>query len=205
MKNRIDTHQYCELPDLGKEISFQFNGKRIQAYTTDTITSALIASGQTLLSRSFKYHRPRGAYDIYGQGHESLVTANHEPNLLADRMRVQNGMDVKSQNAWPSLEFDIGEINDTIVPMLPNGFYYKMFHKPKWMWPIAEQQIRKAAGLGRIDTEDRNAERRYEKRYRFPDVCIVGGGPSGLAATLAAVQEGKHVLLLDDNSVLGGH
>ena len=89
MKNRIDTHQYCELPDLGKEISFQFNGKRIQAYTTDTITSALIASGQTLLSRSFKYHRPRGAYDIYGQGHESLVTANHEPNLLADRIHVQ--------------------------------------------------------------------------------------------------------------------
>ena len=205
MKNRIDTHQYCELPNLGKEISFQFNGKRIQAYTTDTITSALIASGQTLLSRSFKYHRPRGAYDIYGQGHESLVTANHEPNLLADRIHAQNGMGVKSQNAWPSLEFDIGEINDTIVPMLPNGFYYKMFHKPKWMWPIAEQQIRKAAGLGRIDTEDRNAERRYEKRYRFPDVCIVGGGPSGLAATLAAVQEGKHVLLLDDNSVLGGH
>ena len=205
MKNRIDTHQYCELPDLGAEISFQFNGKNIQAYTTDTITSALIASGQTLLSRSFKYHRPRGAYDIYGQGHESLVTANHEPNLLADRIHVQNGMAVKSQNAWPSLEFDIGEINDTIVPMLPNGFYYKMFHKPKWMWPIAEQQIRKAAGLGKIDTEDRNAERRYEKRYRFPDVCIVGGGPSGLAAALAAVDEGKQVLLLDDNSELGGH
>ena len=103
MKNRIDTHQYCELPNLGAEISFQFNGKNIQAYTTDTITSALIASGQTLLSRSFKYHRPRGAYDIYGQGHESLVTANHEPNLLADRMCVQNCMAVKSQNAWPSL------------------------------------------------------------------------------------------------------
>ncbi|GIT09609.1 MAG: hypothetical protein CM1200mP30_32390 [Pseudomonadota bacterium] len=85
-------------------------------------------------------------------------------------MHVQNGRAVKSQNAWPSLEFDIGEINDTIVPMLPNGFYYKMFQKPKWVWPIAEQQIRKAAGLGRIDTEGRNTERRYEKRYRFPDV-----------------------------------
>ncbi|GIT70206.1 MAG: hypothetical protein Ct9H300mP28_00200 [Pseudomonadota bacterium] len=109
-------------------------------------------------------------------------------------------MVVKSQNAWPSLEFDIGEINDTIVPMLPNGFYYKMFHKPKWVWPIAEQQIRKAAGLGKIDTEGRNADRRYEKRYRFPDVCIIGGGPSGLAAALAAVEEGKQVLLLDDNS-----
>ena len=205
MKNRIDSHQYCQLPDLGAEISFQFNGKRIQAFKTDTITSALIASGQTLLSRSFKYHRPRGAYDINGQGHESLVTANHEPNLLADRTNVQNKMIVKSQNAWPSLDFDIGEINDTLVPMLPNGFYYKMFHKPKWMWPIAEQQIRKAAGIGKIDTEDRNADRRYEKRYRFPDICIVGGGPSGLAAALASVLEGKNVLLIDDNTELGGH
>ena len=205
MKYRIDTHQYSELPDLGTEISFQFNGQKIQAYTTDTITSALIASGQTLLSRSFKYHRPRGAYDIFGQGHESLVSVNHEPNLLADRTLVKKGMVVKSQNAWPSLEFDIGEINDTIVPMLPNGFYYKMFHKPKWMWPIAEQQIRKAAGIGKIDTEDRNADRRYEKRYRFPDVCIVGGGPSGLAAALSSAEEGKMVLLLDDNPELGGH
>ena len=79
MKNRIDTHQYCELPDLGAEISFHFNGKHIQAYTTDTITSALIASGQTLLSRSFKYHRPRGAYDIYGQGHDCLLYTSPSP------------------------------------------------------------------------------------------------------------------------------
>ena len=205
MAKRINTHQYCELPNPGAEISFQFNGKRIQAYSSDSITSALTASGQTLLSRSFKYHRPRGAYDIYGQGHESLVTVNHEPNLLADRIRVKNGMVVQSQNAWPSLEFDIGEINDTVVPMLPNGFYYKMFHKPKWLWPIAEQQIRKAAGLGKIDTAGKNNDRRYEKRYRFPDVCVIGGGPSGLAATLGALKEGKQLLLIDDNPELGGH
>ena len=132
MAKRITKHQNFELPNLGEEISFTFNGKRIKAFAGDSITSALIASGSTLLSRSFKYHRPRGAYDVFGQGHESLVMVNHEPNMLADRIQVQNGMVVKSQNVWPSVEFDLGEINDLIVPMLPNGFYYKMFHlQPK--------------------------------------------------------------------------
>ena len=181
MAKRITKHQNCELPNLGEEISFTFNGKRIKAFAGDSITSALIASGSTLLSRSFKYHRPRGAYDVFGQGHESLVTVNHEPNMLADRIQVQNGMVVKSQNVWPSVEFDLGEVNDLFVPMLPNGFYYKMFHKPKWLWPIAEHQIRKVAGLGKIDVTGKHVHRRYEKHYRFPDVCVVGGGPSGLA------------------------
>jgi len=73
MAKRITKHQNFELPNLGEEISFTFNGKRIKAFAGDSITSALIASGSTLLSRSFKYHRPRGAYDVFGQGHESLV------------------------------------------------------------------------------------------------------------------------------------
>ena len=137
MVKRITSHQNSELPDLGEKLTFTFNGKRIKAFASDSITSALIASGSTILSRSFKYHRPRGAYDVFGQGHESLVTVNKEPNILADRIRVQDGMVVESQNAWPSVEFDIAAANDVLVPMLPNGFYYKMFHKPKWIWPIA--------------------------------------------------------------------
>ena len=205
MAKRITTHQNCDLPDLGKEISFTFNGKRIKAFASDSITSALIASGKTLLTRSFKYHRPRGAYDVFGQGHESLVTVNKEPNVLADRTRVEDGMVVESQNVWPSVEFDIAAVNDVLVPMLPNGFYYKMFHKPKWIWPIAEHQIRKVAGLGKIDVTGKHVDRRYEKHYRFPDVCVVGGGPSGLAAAKGALDEGKQVLLIDDNPELGGH
>ena len=205
MAKRITSHQNCELPDLGEKLTFTFNGKRIKAFASDSITSALIASGSTILSRSFKYHRPRGAYDVFGQGHESLVTVNKEPNILADRIRVQNGMVVESQNAWPSVEFDIAAANDVLVPMLPNGFYYKMFHKPKWIWPIAEHQIRKVAGLGKIDVSGKHVNRRYEKHYRFPDVCVVGGGPSGLAAAKGALDEGKQVLLIDDNPELGGH
>ena len=205
MAKRITKHQNCKLQNLGEELYFKFDGKTIKALAGDSITSALVASGKTIISRSFKYHRPRGTYDVFGQGHESLVTVNDEPNLLADRVLVRNGMIVKSQNAWPSLEFDIGEINNLIVPLLPNGFYYKMFHKPKWLWPIAEHQIRKVAGFGKIDVSGKHMNRRYEKHYRFPDLCIVGGGPAGLATAKSALEEGKQILLIDENPKLGGH
>ena len=205
MSRRIDSHEFYEVDKSGKEISFLFDGSVVWAREGDTISSALVASGRKIVSRSFKYHRPRGIYDADGYGPESLVTVDDEPNLLADRVLARNGMDVRSQNNWPSLDFDLAEINDVFVPFLPNGFYYKMFHKPKWLWPIAEKQIRKVAGLGSIDTAGRHNSRRYEKRYRFPDICIVGGGPSGLAAAKAALGEGKQVLLLDDHPELGGH
>ena len=171
----------------------------------DTIASALFASGVTIFSRSFKYHRTRGLYDNQGYGAEVLVTVDGEPNLLADRVPAHEGLQVETQNAWPSVKFDLMAINDSLVPLLPNGFYYKMFHKPKWAWPFFESMIRKAAGLGKIDVRGRGVNKRYEKRYRFPDLCVVGAGPAGLSAALAGAREGKSVLLIERDAQLGGH
>lgn len=210
MFRRIAHHPYLELPELGEPVSFSFNGRRLDAYTSDTVTTALLANGITLLSRSFKLHRPRSLYDGAGLGPETLVTIDGTPNELADRVRVRQGMQIKTQNAWPSVEFDLMAATGLIVPRLPNMFYYKLFHRPRWLWPLAEQVIRRIAGLGQIDRQaaialEAEAERRYEKRYRFPDVCVVGGGPAGLAAAEAALAAGAQVLLLDDQLELGGH
>jgi sarcosine oxidase subunit alpha len=113
-------------------------------------------------------------------------------------------MDVRTQNAWPSVDFDLMAINDKVVPLLPNAFYYKMFHKPKWAWPFIEKRLRATAGLGRIDVSGRDADRRYEKRYRFPDVAVIGGGMAGLSAALAAAASGCQVLLIERFDGLGG-
>jgi sarcosine oxidase subunit alpha len=205
MVQRITSHAYLPLKQSEKEISFTYNGKNLRARQSDTIASALLAAGVNIFSRSFKYHRPRGLTDYQGQGAETLMTVDHAPNIRADKVLVAEGMVVSSQNAWPSPEFDVMAINDKLVPMLPNGFYYKMFHKPRWLWPIAEKQIRKVAGLGQIDTSGRNNNTRYEKRYRFPDVCVIGGGPAGLSAAKAALDQDKQVLIIDDEPTLGGH
>ncbi|MBD0334122.1 MAG: FAD-dependent oxidoreductase [Cyanobacteria bacterium Co-bin13] len=114
-------------------------------------------------------------------------------------------MQVRTQNAWPSVEFDLMAVNGWVVPLLPNLFYYKLFHKPKWLWPLAERVIRRIAGLGEVDRQAGERDVRYEKRYRFPDVCVVGGGPAGLAAGQAALVAGRQVLLIDDRPQLGGH
>ncbi|MBD2257110.1 2Fe-2S iron-sulfur cluster-binding protein [Pseudanabaena sp. FACHB-2040] len=205
MFRRITHHPEIELPDLGRPVTFSFNGKTLTAFEGDTVTSALLANGIRLFSRSFKFHRPRSVYDGHGQGPETLVTVDNTPNELADRISVREGMQVRTQNAWPSVEFDLMAINGWVVPRLPNLFYYKLFHKPKWLWPLAERVIRRIAGLGEVDRQAGENEVRYEKRYRFPDVCVVGGGPAGLAAAQAALAAGRQVLLIDDRPQLGGH
>ncbi|MGB3492963.1 MAG: 2Fe-2S iron-sulfur cluster-binding protein [Elainellaceae cyanobacterium] len=204
MAKRISHHPYCALPESRKAVNFFFNGRPISGYDTDTVTSALLAAGVSIISRSFKFHRPRGVYDGHGQGPESLLTIDHVPNVLGDRTLIREGMQVETQNAFPSVESDLMAVNDALIPLLPNIFYYKMFHKPKGMWKWVEPWIRRAAGLGKVDLQGRDTNRRYEKRYRFPDVCVVGGGVAGIAAAKAALEIGKHVLLIDDHPMLGG-
>jgi sarcosine oxidase subunit alpha len=205
MAQRISEHLYIPLPSLGTSVTFTFNGKPVAAFESDTITSALLAAGVKIFSRSFKFHRPRSVYDAHGQGPGTLFTVDSEPNVLGDRTLVKAGMQVTTQNAFPSVERDVLAINDAIVPRLPNMFYYKLFHRPKGMWRWVEPWIRRTAGLGALDRDGHQTEPRYEKRYRFPDVCVVGGGVAGLAAVVAALEQDKQVLLIDDHPELGGH
>lgn len=58
-------------------------------------------------------------------------------------------------------------------------------------------------GRGRVDP-DAVDERRTDKGYLHGDVLVVGGGPAGLAAALAAGETGARVILLDDQPRLGG-
>jgi len=201
---RITKHDFISLPTFTNTFTFTFNGKAIQANEGDTVASALFAAGKQLISRSFKYHRRRGLKDNFGQGPETLVTIDNTPNLRADMILAKKGVVVVSQNHMGSLENDLMAINDTVIRWLPYGFYYKMFHKPKWVWKLVEPMIRKAAGIGSIDTAGHHVDTRYEKRYRFPDVCVIGAGPAGLAAVKGALSEGKKVLLIEEQGNLGG-
>ena len=170
-RNRLSEHPYLSLPPRKEGGTFYFNRKPIRFMEGDTIASALFASGVTIFSRSFKYHRTRGLYDNQGYGAEALVTINGAPNLLADRVPAHEGLQVETQNAWPSVEFDLMAINDSVVPLLPNGFYYKMFHKPKWAWPFFESMIRRAAGLGKIDVHGRGVNNGTRSATVFP-ICV---------------------------------
>ncbi len=195
------------LINRNKKISFKFNGKKYFGYEGDTLASALIANGVHLIGRSFKYHRPRG---FFGAGVDEpyaivqLYRNNEtEPNVRATEQELFEGLEAKSVNCWPSVNFDIGAINNFLNIFFPAGFYYKTFMWPKSFWyKIYEPFIRKAAGFG-VASPNHDKER-YEHKYEYCDVLITGSGPSGLASAYAAARNGAKVILAEDKPRFGG-
>ncbi|MDK1081308.1 MAG: 2Fe-2S iron-sulfur cluster-binding protein [Anaerolineae bacterium] len=197
------TPQPGEVLDRSKTIEFEFDGKSIQAHPGDTIGSALAAADVQVLSRSFKYHRPRGLMCCAGNCPNCLVQIGNESNVRACVRQVVDGMEVKSQNAWPSLDTDLMSAIKLIDSFLPAGFYYKTFLRPQFMWPLYEKILRAAAGLGKVFSAV--PDEKFDKQYLHCDVAVVGGGPAGIHASLAAANQGARVLLCEESTVLGGH
>ncbi len=188
--------------------SFTFDGRSCVAQPGDTIGSALARNGVSVVSRSFKYHRPRGLMCCAGHCPNCLVQVEDEPNVRACMRAVEPGMEVRSQNAWPSLKIDVMALTGLIGRFLPVGFYYKTFIRPRFLWPLYEKVLRSAAGLGRVNPDaahDAGDElHHYGKQYLHTDIAVVGGGRSGLEAAVAAARLGATVLLFDENHTLGG-
>jgi sarcosine oxidase subunit alpha len=193
--------------DRSKPLTFTYDGKTYQGYQGDTLASALLANGVKLVGRSFKYHRPRGIMTAGSEEPNALVQlgegAYTEPNTRATMVELYDGLSAASQNCWPSVKFDIQSVNQWFARYLPAGFYYKTFMWPgSWWEPVYEKVIRKAAGLGKSPTE--NDPDTYAQKFAHCDVLVVGGGPAGLSAALAAGKAGARVILADEQNELGG-
>ncbi|MCP4424688.1 MAG: NAD(P)-binding protein, partial [Chloroflexi bacterium] len=192
-----------EIIDRSQTVQFKFNGKKYTAYAGDSIASALAANGVKVIGRSFKYHRPRGLM-AYGQAANTMVQIGDEPSVSAWLRPVEDGLEVESVNAWPSAERDIMSVTQMGGKLMPVGFYYKTFIRPQKLWPMYEKMIRKAAGLGKLNI-DAPLAKGYLKQYLHGDMVVVGAGPAGLSAALAAAEAGARVLLFDEAPYLGGH
>ncbi len=193
---------YGLLLDRKRKVAFTFDGNEYTGYHGDTIASALAANGQMILSRSFKYHRPRAALTYAGQDSNSLVQLPSNPNALADREPIIPSLQITAQNYSGSLENDRDAWIGRIAKFLPVGFYYRAFFKPKGAWEIWSRFIRKKAGLGIIDKAHKPEY--FDKQYLFYDVVVVGAGPAGLSAAISAADVGADVLIIDENAILGG-
>ena len=194
--------------DRAKPISFTFDGVGYTGIRGDTLASALLANGVHLFGRSFKYHRPRGLLSMGADEPNALVNVDRGagrscPNMRASQVEIYEGMAATSQNRWPSLKFDIGAVNNVLSPVFSSGFYYKTFMWPKSFWhKVYEPFIRITAGLGHAPKEaDPDF---YANRYAYCDVLVVGAGPAGLTAALAAAESGADVILCDEQSEFGG-
>ena len=201
--NRIDGG----LIDHSQNLNFTFNGKKMQGHPGDTLASALLANGQRLVGRSFKYHRPRGIFTAGSEEPNALVHlrsgAHREPNTRATVAELFDGLEATSQNHRGSLDFDLMAVTDLLSPFLAAGFYYKTFMWPKSFWEkLYEPMIRASAGLGSLSMqEDPDV---YDKGFLHCDVLVIGAGPAGLSAALAAGRSGARVIIADEDFLLGG-
>mgnify|MGYP001298717026 CR=1 FL=1 len=192
--------------DRSKPLNFSFNGKRYQGYAGDTLASALLANGVSVVGRSFKLHRPRG---IVGHGAEEPnallqigTGASTLPNQRATQVELYEGLEARSSKGWPNVNFDLGAVNDVFSRLLSAGFYYKTFMYPRALRDFYEKLIRRAAGIGKSPTEADPDY--YDHRNAHCDVLIVGAGPAGLMAALVAAQSGARVIIADDQNEFGG-
>ncbi|MDE2867221.1 MAG: 2Fe-2S iron-sulfur cluster-binding protein, partial [Chloroflexota bacterium] len=192
--------------DRDTPLQFTFDGRPIDAFRGDTVASALLANGVTLVGRSFKYHRPRGIVSAGAEDPNAFVQLGHGARTLPNRLGTVTaatlGLKVRHVNAWPNLEYDLMSAFGLVAPFIPAGFYYKTLMWPRRFWPLYEHVLRHAAGLGHAPTAA--DPDRYDHVHAHCDVLVVGAGPAGLAAAHAAVQSGARVLLVDEQSEAGG-
>ena len=197
------------LTDRSETYQFTFNGQRMTGHKGDTLAAALLANDQILVGRSFKYHRPRGVVAYGAEEPNALVNLGnghrHEPNQRATTTELFHGLAATSQNHWPSLDHDIGALNNALSRFLPAGFYYKTFLHPRPFWyHLYEPFIRQSAGLGQAPHPETRDPDTYEHFYAFCDVLVIGGGVAGLQAAKTAAEAGRDVLLIEQSAHWGG-
>lgn len=194
--------------DRSQPLTFTFNGQSYQGYAGDSLAAALLANGVDIVGRSFKYSRPRGIVAAGAEEPNAILQigsspATQVPNVRATQQALYAGLVAGSTNGWPSVNTDLmGILGKVGGQMMPPGFYYKTFMYPQNLWLTYEKYIRKAAGLGRAPTE--NDPDIYDHMNRHCDVLVVGAGPAGLAAALAAGRSGARVILADEQEEFGG-
>lgn len=190
------------LIDRARPVRFRFEGKDYSGYAGDTVASALTANGVWILSRSFKYHRPRGIMTMAGQDGNTLIALPGDPNCPADRTPIHDGLAAWGQNCGGSLQRDRNAWIQWFADFLPAGFYYHAFFRPRGIWNLWSRYFRRMAGLGVFDR--RFVPEKCETQYRHCEIAVIGAGRSGMRAALEAARGGGDVLLIDENPEVGG-
>jgi sarcosine oxidase subunit alpha len=180
--------------------SFEFEGRRVAFEPGDTVASALYRDGLRTFSRSLKYHRRRGLYCGTGDCPNCSMTVDGQPAVRSCIAICSDGMRVERAGGWPNAERDLLHVTDRLHRLMPVGFYYKTFVRPRFAWPVAERVIRRATGLGALPPT--TAAERKVVRHVHVETLVIGAGLAGLDAAREAASGGS-VLVCDEGRAAG--
>ena len=101
---RINEHPVLTF-ERGKKISFFYNDREVEAYSTETIAAALHASGIRKFGESPQLHRPRGLFCAIGNCSSCFMVVDDEPNKRVCVIKVKPGMRVKEQKGKGNIKW----------------------------------------------------------------------------------------------------
>ncbi|HEY4239217.1 MAG TPA: 2Fe-2S iron-sulfur cluster-binding protein [Kofleriaceae bacterium] len=172
----------------------------VRAFPDESIAAAALASGTRVLSRSLKYHRPRTFFCLEGHCSGCLVRLDGVPNLRACQAPCAPGAEVEGQNGFPSAEVDLLGAVDFLFARGMD--HHTLMTGSSVLNKLANKVVRQLSGLGKLP--DTPAADWPEVGNLSVDVCVIGGGPAGLAAARATASGGRTTVLVDDQMRPGG-
>lgn len=196
MARRLDGHEALR----GDAIEIRIAGSSVRAFTDESVAAAAFASGARVLSRSLKYHRPRTFFCLEGHCSGCLVRLDGVPNLRACQSPCHPAAEIHGQNAFPSAEIDLLGAVDFLFSRGMD--HHTLMTGSSMLNRLANKVVRQLSGLGKLPdhvASELPAVHRYDV-----DVCVIGGGPAGLAAATACARAHRSTVLVDDQMRPGG-
>lgn len=184
----------------GKAVEVRIADTTVRAFADESIAAAALASGARVLSRSLKYHRPRTFFCLEGHCSGCLVRLSGVPNQRACQSPCTPGAEAHGQNAFPSAEVDLLGAVDFLFSRGMD--HHTLMTGSSVLNRLANKVVRQLSGLGKLPAAA--ATELPEVARHDVDVCVIGGGPAGLAAAHAVARAGRRTVLVDDQLRPGG-
>ncbi len=183
----------------GRQVRFTFDGRGYDGIEGEPLAVALLAADRVVLSRSFRFHRPRGLMCSTGQCGWCECEVDGVPSVRSCRVPLRDGLIARGEHAWPSVERDMLSTVGLFSRWIPPTFYHHRFLRPRRLRKRYLDVLRWFGGRGRLALDGRRATGHPPRPSRLleADVLVVGAGSSGVAAATKAADSGATVILLD--------
>ena len=180
-----------------RRVRVTFDGTTFEGFEGEPLAVALLAADRRILSRSFRFHRPRGLMCDTGQCGWCECEVDGRPSVRSCQIPVRAGLEARSEHAWPGVEHDVFGWLDVGSRLIPPTFYHHRFLRPRLFRKRYLDVIRGFGGRGRLPVGRHSEARSRVARELEVDVLVVGGGRSGVAAAERAAAGGSRVALAE--------